>query len=113
MVGEEEAVGCGDKEDTDTAEEAARVRKDAQREVENSVGLMTGFGLIDEAQSRRVLNRVSYLSRADAPAALAEADVVFEGVPEVLDLKEVALKFIESWSAPSAISRSSSSFMAA
>ena len=78
-----------------TADEAERVRGEARHEVENTVGLMAGFGLIDEAKSRRVLERVSYVSRDDAAAALADVDIVFEGVPEKVELKEDALLFIE------------------
>ena len=78
-----------------TPEEAERVRGEARQEVENTVGLMAGFGLIDEVQSRGVLERIRYVSRDDAAAVLADVDVVFEGVPEKVELKEEALRFIE------------------
>jgi 3-hydroxybutyryl-CoA dehydrogenase len=39
----------------------------------------------------RLMARITVLPEADAPAALATAAVIFEGVPEVLDLKREAL----------------------
>jgi len=75
-------------------QETAQAREDAQGELARTIGLMQAFGLIDAAQQERILARISYVARAQAEAALSQAGVVFEGVPEKVELKEEALKFI-------------------
>ncbi|MBV8836321.1 MAG: 3-hydroxybutyryl-CoA dehydrogenase [Alphaproteobacteria bacterium] len=69
----------------------ARLADDARGEVRNVLGTLASFGLFDPAAVDTLMQRVSVTPERDAQAALASAAVIFEGVPEVLDLKREAL----------------------
>jgi 3-hydroxybutyryl-CoA dehydrogenase len=71
--------------------EGARLRAAALAEVGANLALLRDFGVLDEAQRQAILGRVRVLPLEEAPAALAAADVVFEGVTETLDAKRDAL----------------------
>jgi hypothetical protein len=64
---------------------------DALREVRNVLATLAGFGLFDPAAVDALMTRVSVVPEKNAQAALSSAAVIFEGVPEVLDLKREAL----------------------
>ena len=61
-------------------------------EVKRTLASLARLGLFDEAVVAAIAARVSVIPESGAGAALSSADVVFEGVPEVLDLKREALK---------------------
>ncbi len=64
----------------------------ATQEVRETLALLGDLGLFAGADiADRLALRVRVLSRADAADALAKADVIFEGFPEVLDVKRQAL----------------------
>jgi len=69
----------------------ARLSSDALGEVRNVFATLAGFGLFDTAHVDSIASRVSVVREAQAQAALSAAGVVFEGVPEVLDLKREVL----------------------
>lgn len=71
-------------------EEGARLRVAALAEVGANLALLRDLGVLDEAQRQAILGRVRVLPLEEAPAALAAADVVFEGVTETLDAKRDA-----------------------
>jgi 3-hydroxybutyryl-CoA dehydrogenase len=73
-----------------TPEAARRLAEEALAEVDASLAMLVSLGAFDDAERPRILARIRFVARADAPAALARADVVFEGVPEVLDAKREA-----------------------
>ncbi|HSD54488.1 MAG TPA: 3-hydroxybutyryl-CoA dehydrogenase [Burkholderiales bacterium] len=76
------------------APEAARkLAEEARAEVDASLAMLASLGAFDDAVRPGVLARIRCVARADAPAALARADVVFEGVPEVLDAKRAAFEW--------------------
>src|SRR6185295_2188097 len=60
-------------------------------EVGNTLRLLAQFGLFDEAAVDAIAARVSVVPEGSAQAALSSASIIFEGVPEVLDLKREAL----------------------
>lgn len=62
----------------------------AHAEIASNLALLRDFGVLDEAQRAAILARVRVLSLEEAPAALAAADVAFEGVTETLDAKRDA-----------------------
>ena len=64
---------------------------EAVGEVRSVLGTLASFGLFDPAHVDGIAARVSVVPEQDAQATLASADVIFEGVPEVLDLKRAAL----------------------
>ena len=72
------------------AEEGARLRDAAQGEIGANLALLRDLGVLDEAKRQEILGRVRILPLDAAPAALAAADVVFEGVTETLEAKRDA-----------------------
>lgn len=76
------------------AEDAVQaLEADARREIEASLATLAALGVFDAALIPAMLARVRFAARDDAPAVLAGVDVLFEGVPEVLDAKRDAFAF--------------------
>jgi 3-hydroxybutyryl-CoA dehydrogenase len=65
----------------------ARAAAEALAEVRATLTTLASFGLFAPEAVGQIAGRVAVVAEADASAALAGAEVVFEGVPEVLDLK--------------------------
>jgi 3-hydroxybutyryl-CoA dehydrogenase len=65
---------------------------EAQAEIEASLSGLAQLGVIDPAQVPAIAARVELVKAADAPQALAAADLVFEGVPETLEAKREAFE---------------------
>jgi 3-hydroxybutyryl-CoA dehydrogenase len=74
-----------------SAADFARVAGDAMAEVRNTLGTLASFGLFAPAAVDGIASRVTIVGEAHSGSALAEAAVIFEGVPEVLDLKREVL----------------------
>ena len=91
--------------------DAERIVEESRREVAATLGLMTEFGVQTEAEREAALARITYIKPADADAALAGADVIFEGVPEVLEAKEQAFGLICQAAREDAIITSTTSTM--
>ena len=68
-----------------------KLADEAQGEVRNVLATLASFGLFDPAHVESIVSRVSVVPEHDAQAALSSAGVIFEGVPEVLELKRAAL----------------------
>jgi 3-hydroxybutyryl-CoA dehydrogenase len=64
---------------------------EALNEVRTVLRALAGFGLFDAAAIETLMARVSVVPEGGAQAALSSASIIFEGVPEVLDLKRKAL----------------------
>jgi 3-hydroxybutyryl-CoA dehydrogenase len=64
---------------------------DALSEVRNTLATLAGFGLFDTTAVDTLMARVSVVPEGTAQAALSSAPMIFEAVPEVLDLKREAL----------------------
>jgi 3-hydroxybutyryl-CoA dehydrogenase len=64
---------------------------DALGEVRKTLASLTRFGLLAENDADAVAARVSVVPAPDMAAALTGAGMVFEGVPEVVDLKREVL----------------------
>jgi 3-hydroxybutyryl-CoA dehydrogenase len=96
----------------DRAPEAAgKLAGEAVAEVDASLALLASLGAFDDTARPGILARIRFVPRADAPAALARADVVFEGVPEVLDAKRAAFAWACGHLRPDAIVASTTSTM--
>ena len=76
---------------TRSAEQFAALRDEALNEVSKTLASLTRFGLLNEQEAEAVLARVSVVPAQDNAAALAGAGIVFEGVPEVVELKREVL----------------------
>ena len=70
---------------------AARLRDEAFTEIRQSLESLARLGAMDRGSIDAIAARVQWVDATDAPAALAEADMVFEGVPETLAAKAEAL----------------------
>ena len=70
---------------------AARLRAEAFAEIRQSLEILAQLGAMDAGAVDAVAARVHWVDAADAPAALADAEMVFEGVPETLEAKREAL----------------------
>lgn len=82
---------------------------DALNEVRNTLGTLAGFGLFDPSAVDTLMTRVSIVPDHDAQAALSSASIIFEGVPEVLDLKREALARASKLAGPTPIIASTTS----
>lgn len=71
-----------------------RLAQESLGEIGSSLAMLASLGMFDPAQVEPIMGRVRFVGRDGAAAALAEADTVFEGVPEVLDAKREAFEFI-------------------
>ncbi len=69
----------------------ARLAAEAIDEVRATLASLAGCGLFDADKVDAIAARVAVVPEADAGAALSSASVIFEGIPEVLDLKRAAL----------------------
>jgi 3-hydroxybutyryl-CoA dehydrogenase len=86
-----------------------RVAAEATREVRGTLGMLASFGLFAAEALDVIASRVAVVGEADAGAVLAEASVIFEGVPEVLDLKKQVLARASALAGPSPIIASTTS----
>jgi 3-hydroxybutyryl-CoA dehydrogenase len=69
-----------------------KLRAEARAEIEASLAGLAQLGVIDAAQVPAIAERVELVPAADAPRALAGAELIFEGVPETLDAKREAFE---------------------
>lgn len=70
-----------------------KLQSESLVEVDASLRTLAALGAFDDALRPQMMQRIRFVALDDAPAALAQADVLFEGVPEVLDAKRAALGF--------------------
>jgi 3-hydroxybutyryl-CoA dehydrogenase len=69
-----------------------KLRAEARAEIEASLAGLAQLGVLDAAQVPMIAERVELVPAADAPRALAGAELIFEGVPETLDAKREAFE---------------------
>jgi 3-hydroxybutyryl-CoA dehydrogenase len=74
-------------------EETRRLEQEARGEIEASLAALAELGVFAAAEIPAILSRIAFAGREAAPAALAAANYIFEGVPEVLEWKREALAF--------------------
>jgi 3-hydroxybutyryl-CoA dehydrogenase len=86
-----------------------RVETEALGEIRGVLTSLSAFGVFDPAQIETILSRVSIVPESGAQAAFSQAAVIFEGVPEVLDLKRKALARASKLAGPSPIIASTTS----
>lgn len=78
-------------------------------EVKRTLISLAKLGLFDESAVETIMARVSVVVEAEAATALSSADVIFEGVPEVLDVKRDALTRCSELAGPAPIIASTTS----
>jgi 3-hydroxybutyryl-CoA dehydrogenase len=69
----------------------ARLREEAIDEIRDTLGALAQFELFAQAMVEAISARVRVLPMASSPAAFSKAEIIFESVPEVLDLKRAVL----------------------
>ena len=93
------------------AQAAGALRTEALAEIRASLAALADAGAFDAREIEPMLARVRFAARPEAPAALASVDVLFEGVPEVLETKRAALEFAGAHLRADAIVASTTSTM--
>ncbi|WP_431512000.1 3-hydroxybutyryl-CoA dehydrogenase [Variovorax sp. DAIF25] len=86
-----------------------KLHDEARQEIAASLAGLAQLGVIDAAQVEAIAARVQYVRAAQAPAALAQAELVFEGVPETLEAKREAFEQINAHCRDDAILTSTTS----
>jgi 3-hydroxybutyryl-CoA dehydrogenase len=94
-----------------SAAEHDRIAQAARAEIGANLGLLRELGEVADVE--RILRRVRVISNDDAPAALAAADVLFEGVTETEEAKRDAFARACRYLRPDAIVASTTSSMLA
>jgi len=74
-----------------SAEDFAKLEADALGEVRKTFASLSSLGLLTEADVGPLIARVSVAPASRSEAALSDAGIVFEGVPEVVELKREVL----------------------
>ena len=87
----------------------AALEREALAEIGDALRTLAELGLFDPAHTEALLSRVRVVPESGAAEALHAAAVVFEGVPEILDLKRDALARASAMMAPGAILASTTS----
>src|SRR3954462_5276994 len=82
---------------------------EALNEIRSTLQSLSRFGLLASDDVDPIMSRVRVMPEVEAAAALGEAAVIFEGVPEVLDLKRDALARASRLASPAAIIASTTS----
>ena len=93
------------------AADAARIAAEARAEIASNLALLAGFGI--SLDQEKISGRIRVVASDAAPAALASADVVFEGVTETLEAKRDAFARACRHLRPDAIIASTTSSMLA
>ncbi|WP_295980358.1 3-hydroxyacyl-CoA dehydrogenase NAD-binding domain-containing protein, partial [uncultured Variovorax sp.] len=71
-----------------------RLRDEATAEIDGALRALARQGVLREDQVGPIAARVQLVRVDDAPAALAAAELVFEGVPETLEAKREAFDWL-------------------
>src|SRR5262245_21644545 len=74
-----------------SADQFAKLEGEALDEVRKTLASLSRFGLLQESEVDTVIARVSVVPSEESAAALADAEIVFEGVPEIVELKREVL----------------------
>lgn len=90
-------------------EDFERLRREALDDVRGQAQALVDLGLIPPEAVARIVARVDVCSASQAPQRLAQVDLLFEGVPEVMDAKAQAFAQACEWLPPEAIVASTSS----
>ena len=93
------------------AQQLEEIRDAALAEVDASLATIAALGVFDDAQRPAILGRIGFVAFEEAPVALARADVLFEGVPEVAEAKHAAFTFVCRYLRADAILASTTSTM--
>jgi 3-hydroxybutyryl-CoA dehydrogenase len=91
------------------AEAFSKIAAEATEDVRGTLTSLASCGLFDQGDVAAIAARVTVVAEEDAGPALSSAFVIFEGVPEVLDLKREALMRASALAGPQPIIASTTS----
>src|SRR5260370_7182506 len=91
------------------SEAFGKLAAEATADIRGTLASLAHCGLFDARKVDAIAARVTVVPEADAGAALSSAAVIFEGIPEVLDLKRAALARTSALAGPQAIIPSTTS----
>src|ERR1700742_4033306 len=74
-----------------SAEQFAKLEAEALDEVRKTLASLARFGLLKDGDADAIIARVRVVPASASAAALGDAGMVFEGVPEVVELKREVL----------------------
>jgi len=92
-----------------SADQFATLEAEALGEIRKTLASLVRFGLLTDNDADAVLARVSVAPARNMATALADADIAFEGVPEVVDLKREVLAAASKCVGPDVIIASTTS----
>lgn len=91
---------------------ARALEQESIAEIDASLAMMARWGAFDDAVRPEIVRRIRFAARDRAADALAHADFIFEGVPEVIEAKRDALAFADVHARPDAtIASTTSTFL--
>ncbi len=93
------------------AQASLNLETEAKSEIRASLAALAELGAFKAEELEEIVARVRFVPYAEAPRALAEVDVLFEGVPEVLETKRAAFALAGAHLRPDAIVASTTSTM--
>lgn len=96
-----------------TRAETEALRQAASTEIAAALDTFAQLGKLDQAQAAVILGRIRHAGHADTATVLASADVVFEGVPEVMETKAAVLAELSSLTSPETLLSSTTSTFSA
>jgi 3-hydroxybutyryl-CoA dehydrogenase len=92
-----------------SAEQFAKLEAEALDEVRKTLASLTRLGLLKDTEATTIMGRVSVVPADDSTTALATAGMVFEGVPEVVELKRAVLGAASKMVGPAVVIASTTS----
>ena len=94
---------------TRSIDDFAKLKDAVAAEVHQTLSMLAGFGMLDSSELTLMAKRITCAPLSDCAAPLAVADVIFEGVPEVIEAKRDAFELISQHARPDAIVASTTS----
>jgi 3-hydroxybutyryl-CoA dehydrogenase len=92
-----------------SAESFATLQVEALREIRKTFDSLGRFNALSAKAIDTLMSRVSVVAAADAASAVNTAAIVFEGIPEIVDLKRSAFAEISKFAGPQTIIASTTS----
>ncbi len=91
------------------ADAFAKLAGEVHDEIRQTLTMLARIGLLDTSHVEQIAGRVDVVADADAAEALSSADVIFEGLPEILALKCEAFARASQLAGPTPIIASTTS----
>jgi 3-hydroxybutyryl-CoA dehydrogenase len=92
-----------------TTEQFTKLKSEALHEVKSTLATLTKLGMLRDGEAEIVMNRVAVVPSSESTIVLAETGLVFEGVPEIVELKREVLGAVSRAVGPNAIIASTTS----